>query len=710
MANQPEQTPNIYALLIGIDGYKPNRLYKDLKGAVRDINLVASYLLETLKIPSERVFKLTSPNPEVAETIETKDPEPTYKNIVAKFNAITEIAQPGEQVYIYYSGHGGRATTIYPELKGGADQYDEGIVPSDIGAGGRYLLDVELATLLKRMTDKGLIVTVIMDSCHSGGVTRGDAAIRAGDGTDTTPPQKESSVALLEELSKNWKTLTEGVDGDIAWVPPAKNYLLLAACRPNEYAYEYAFDGKERHGALTYWLIQTLATSSTGLSFRKLYDRVCAQIQSKFPQQLPMLVGDGTRAVFGNESLPHHYSVNVSGVDSNQKQITLNAGLAHGLSSGTRFAIYPLNATDFSNRQQQLAIVEILEVQASRSVARVLEPKEGGIEVRAEIKIELGAPAVMVSAPVDLVRRVLLLDNKEAGNKEHQLPAELVDKQKEALEAVRQAFTGNGWVVEVQAGDKEKSHYQVAVGRDCEYEISSETPFKNLGTPLEINSPEAASGVVKRLVHLAKYQAVQVLDNLSSELTDYLELELVDEKKQPFTNPSNIVLKQGQSVFLRIKNTFFKPLNIAVLDLDSTWAISQMPIKGSEDIFFPLNNTEEIYLRMEPELPEGEGYKQAKETLKLFATLGLANFQWLTLPALDEDLGQRGGNLEEQLEKKAEERAARGESQNISPLNKLLGTIGADVEKPPETRRMRPKSDPNAEWLTKQVTFTITKQ
>jgi hypothetical protein len=33
MANQPEQTPNIYALLIGIDGYKPNRLYKNLKGA-----------------------------------------------------------------------------------------------------------------------------------------------------------------------------------------------------------------------------------------------------------------------------------------------------------------------------------------------------------------------------------------------------------------------------------------------------------------------------------------------------------------------------------------------------------------------------------------------------------------------------------------------------------------------------------------------------
>ena len=702
MTEQPEQIPNIYALLIGIDYYLPNRLYKNLKGAVRDINLVASYLSETLKIPSERIFKLTSPNPEVAQTIETKNPEPTYENIVAKFKAITELAQPGQQVYIYYSGHGGRTTTIYPDLKG-ADQYDEGIVPSDIGAGGRYLLDVELAMLLKRMTDKGLVVTLIMDSCHSGGVTRGDGAIRSGEETDKTPPNQESLVAPLEELIANWKTLTEGVDSEIAWIPPIKNYLLLAACRPNEYAYEYAFDGKERHGALTYWLIQTLATSSTGLSFRKLYDRVCAQIQSKFPQQLPMLVGDGTRAVFGNESLPHHYSVTVSSVDSNQKQVTLNAGLAQGLSSGTQFAIYPLNATDFSNKQQQQAIVEIVEAQASKSVAKVLEPQEGGIEVGEESKIEPGAPAVMVSAPVDLVRRLLLLDNKEAGDKEHQLPAELVDKQKEALEAVRQALTGNGWVVEVKAGDDLKSHYQVAVGRDGEYEISSENPFKNLGIPLKIDDPDSAKAVVKRLVHLSKYQAVQSLDNPASELNKYVEFELLDVNRKPFADPSNIVIKQGQSMVWRIKNTSSQPLNIAILDLDSTWAIYKLSIKGNEDIFYPLDSKEEIYDTVDTYLPDGEAYKQAKETLKLFATRGIAQFDWLTLPALDEDLGQKG-NLDEELENVANQKGL-----GINPLNQLLGTIGADLDNPPhEGRRVRSKPNPNAEWVTKQVTFTLT--
>ena len=44
----------------------------------------------------------------------------------------------------------------------------------DIGKlDARYLRDVELAHLLSAMVAKGLVVTVVLDSCHSGGATRG---------------------------------------------------------------------------------------------------------------------------------------------------------------------------------------------------------------------------------------------------------------------------------------------------------------------------------------------------------------------------------------------------------------------------------------------------------------------------------------------------------------------------------------------------------
>ena len=700
-------TSNFYALLIGVDYYLPNQLYKSLKGCVRDINLVFDYLQKTLKIPSERIFKLTSPNPDSLEAVRATDVTPTYQNIVEKFKLITELAQPKEQVYIHYSGHGGRAATIYPELKG-EGQNDEGIVPMDVGeSDGYYLRDVELATLLKRMTDKELIVTVVLDSCHSGGATRGDCDIRGSESPDFAQRSEDSRVASRDELIENWRILTEGNGASSAWLPPSKDYVLLAACRPTEYAYEYNVNGKDRHGALTYWMIDTLTSTTTSdITYKSLHDRVTAKIQSKFTSQLPMLLGEGERLVFGSDRISTQYTVTVMKVDENQKQVTLNAGLAQGLSSGTRFAIYPLNTTDFSHKQLQLAIIEVTEVEASSSSAKVLELNEGGIAIKEQI--EQGAPAVMVSAPVDLVRRVRLFDQKQAGEKENELPPQLVENQKPALEAVRQALANNGWVVELQENDNREAHYQVAIGRNGEYEICTGMPLKNLRPELTINDPDAATTIVNRLVHLAKYQTVQELDNPASELADCLEFQLCDSNKQPYSSASNITLKNREVVYLRVKNTSSQTLNIAILDLDPTWAISQIPIKGIPAPFYQLQGREELFIgRIRPTVPEGKGYEQVTETLKLFATRGLADFRWLALTPLDEEFDKKG-NLNEKLEEIAKEFTTRGEAQSISPLNNLLTTIGSDVDNPPTLNRaMVYEPDPNSEWVVKQIQVSI---
>ena len=298
-----------YALLIGINYYESvatyPRLYKNLGGCVRDIDLVDSYLRETLEIPSEQIWKLTASVEESNELAEIRAAQgnilPTYENIVKAFAEITAAADSGDQVYIHYSGHGGRAVTIYPELQG-ADREDEGIVPMDIaGNNGRYLRDVEIATLLKRITDQGCITAVIFDSCHSGGATRGDCAIRGNENNkiDATPRSQESLVAPRDELIQNWKILTQA-DPDLSagWLPNTNDYVFLAACRPSEFAYEYAVNGGERNGALTYWMMDTLTSSNSVLTYKSLYSRVKGMIQSKFPQQLPMLTGDGDREVF----------------------------------------------------------------------------------------------------------------------------------------------------------------------------------------------------------------------------------------------------------------------------------------------------------------------------------------------------------------------------------------------------------------------------
>ena len=522
---------NFYALLIGIDYYEPNSYYKSLQGAVRDIDKVADYLEKSLKIPPEQITRLTSPlsNTNILADVRAARQEqpPTYKHIVEAFRHIKDTAKAKDLVYIHYSGHGGRVKTIFPDLKG-EGQFDEGLVPMDVGDDGYYLRDVEMATLLKEMTDKELIVTVVFDSCHSGGATRGDAQIRGNEEgkTDRETRPQDSLVAERNILEQNWLNLTK-TDRQEGWLPNQRDYVFLGACRPSEYAYESAFDGKDRNGALTYWMLDTLNAVPTGLTYQALYDRLKGQIQSKFPNQLPMLLGEGDRLVFGSEIKAVQYSLTVINVVS--EQVTLDGGLAQGLSRGTRFSLYPVGS-DFTNNQQPLAVVEITDLKATSATAKILTEEESDVSAVME-KIEPGLPAVMESAPIDLKNRVRLFI-KEVGDGENQLPSEWADQQAAALKKVSKAMEGNGWLREVQ-GDEEEAHYQVAVGKKGEYEICMGTPIQNLTPALSINDADAPTEVVKRLAHLAKYRSVEGLDNPESKLS--IEFELLDENKQSFS-------------------------------------------------------------------------------------------------------------------------------------------------------------------------------
>jgi hypothetical protein len=561
-----------------------------------------------------------------------------------------------------------------------------------------------MATLLKRMTDKGLVVSVVFDSCHSGGATRGDCAIRGARSgeTDRNRRPTDSLVAPREELLNNWRILTENSQGE-GWLPNRRDYVFLAACRPSEYAYESAFDGRDSNGALTYWMIDTLNNASN-LTYQTLYDRLKGMIQSQFPNQLPMLLGEGDRLVFGSDRSSTPYTVTV--IEVTGQEVTLDVGAAQGVATGTQFAIYPFNPTDFAD-DRKIAVVEMTEIQAERSTARILTAEQGGIAVKA--KIEPGLPCLMLSAPINLIHRVRLFEQKQVGEAEDQPPSALAARQGAALEPVRQALAGNGWVVEVEEG--KEAIFQVAVGREGEYEICQRgIPLKNLGSPLAIDNPDAPKEVVKRLVHLAKYTASQTIDNPNSELTGDLEYELLDGNKRAFPNSDNLVLQSGDVVYLRVKNISGKPLNIAVLDFEATWEISQIPVRGDRSAFYQLNPGEDTLTRLRFKVPDTISGSPVKETLKLFATRGLANFQWLTLPPLDQPIPSRSGEIKQELvQKAATTRGTRGENLPVSPVNQLIALVGADLDNPPalETTRAEVVPDPDADWVTKSITVTV---
>ena len=85
---------NMYALLIGINYYLPNRLsnglyYKSLAGCVQDVTRVEQFLRNVVGVSEDRLIKLTSSYGDEGPA-EPPAQWPTYANIVNAFGKLAE--------------------------------------------------------------------------------------------------------------------------------------------------------------------------------------------------------------------------------------------------------------------------------------------------------------------------------------------------------------------------------------------------------------------------------------------------------------------------------------------------------------------------------------------------------------------------------------------------------------------------------------------
>ncbi len=680
---------DLYALLIGVDFYFEHRLreggyYPKLNGCVRDISYVEIYLKDFLKPPATAITKLTISG--VAEPLEPKELWPTYENMVAAFKQVAASAQPGDRVYIHYSGHGGRARTIYPALKG-ADGWDEALVPPDIGdpKKARYLRDVEIYSLLKAMVDKGIVLTVVLDSCHSGGATRALTGEVAGamarsaipaNWVDPTPRPSESDVAPINELVAAW---TRGAGGtaravkvESAWLLEPTGYTLLAACGANESAYEYPFNGRETNGALTYWLLDTLRQATPDFTYKIVSDRVVARVHGQFHEQTPVLEGEGDLRVFGSDRIESQFAINVLSADAVGGRVRLNAGEAHGVTSGTQFAVYAFGVTDFA-RGQPIALVEVAQPEAVESWANIIEPKPQGV-------LQAGCSAVLLNATNIRLQSGAAVPIQD-GALRQQVEATLKNE-------------GKGFVA--VAGPGQRVDFQIALNGQGELELQdpADKPFPQIPT-VPAARANAASAIVKRAVHVAKYRNVMALEMPDVSMRQKLEVSLVGTPSGGATGRVRI-FHPGDKAVLQIRNTQQpnpadpndprRILNITVLDLASDWSITQI-YPAAAAAFEPLDPGKSIPLDLEAWLPEGKN--ESLDTLKVFATQATTNFRWLELPALD----------------KPDTRPRATRSTITDPLEQMLSAITDQEARTREIRIAAPTADRG--WTATQVEMRV---
>ncbi|MUH00917.1 hypothetical protein F7734_55105 [Scytonema sp. UIC 10036] len=262
-----------------------------------------------------------------------------------------------------------------------------------------------------------------------------------------------------------------------------------------------------------------------------------------------------------------------------------------------------------------------------------------------------------------------------------------------SLKDYKRIVLGGSWI-EFLSSDEESDEpvtYQVSVNSQREYEIldAGGEAIANLRPPLKVGEPMAAMNVLKRLVHLSKYQATLDLENNDrrSRFAGKLKVELCTVSEngelEPINAPGNLpTLNIHQEIILRIHNTSSQLLNIAVLAIHPNWSITQHYPETRD--YEPLDPGKQILVPFHTTLPES--YTEGTTVLKVFATVKGTNFRCLELPALDKP--------------RQEKRSTTGDD----PLEALLSAVAS--EQPP-TRKVNPVIYPSREWLTEQLTVML---
>lgn len=147
------------ALLIGIGTYEnlPEDMF--LHGPKNDVKAIEALLTGTLSFKPEAIRILT-------------DDRASRKAILSSVNDwLIAGTAPGDRIFFYFSGHG---LQVKDATKDEEDGMDEALSTYDIKAGEadwtNVILDDDLEALLEKM--KGRAVTLVIDACHSGTISR----------------------------------------------------------------------------------------------------------------------------------------------------------------------------------------------------------------------------------------------------------------------------------------------------------------------------------------------------------------------------------------------------------------------------------------------------------------------------------------------------------------------------------------------------------
>jgi hypothetical protein len=321
-----QSTPRKLALLVGINNYAS----QPLEGCLNDVDLQRNLLIHRFGFNPKDILVLP-------------DTKATREGILTAFEEhLIKQAKPGDVVVYHYSGHGSRIFDRNPiVVEPGQEGLNGTFVPvdSNLPAGypdvGGSVQDIMGHTLFLLMSAlKTENVTVVLDSCFSGGATR-EARVRSRDGGKNVLVSSDEKTYQEQWLSRLKMSPEEFVRGYRAGV--AKG-VVLAATAPYQLAREVNINGFKA-GIFSYLLTHFLWQEDSKIE--QIFQKILPEIPKEF-EQLPryeVKVGRGNQQqppFFINSPKSPAQAV-VTGVRGNNAQLWLGGVDLRKVQAGTVF-------------------------------------------------------------------------------------------------------------------------------------------------------------------------------------------------------------------------------------------------------------------------------------------------------------------------------------------------------------------------------------
>ncbi|UQU64303.1 caspase family protein [Couchioplanes caeruleus] len=363
------------ALLIGAQTY-------GLRGVDNDVDAMATVL-------SARGFTITP----------CQGPDATRDGILDAYEQLISSTQPGDAAVVFYSGHG---ASIEPPAAARAAVLPTNrrfIVPVDMAlstpADFRGITGIELSVLLSRLTARTRNVTVVLDCCYAGTMSR--------DGNLTAKSLIEPWKIDLDAHLR--RRLREGLRIDLTRPLGDPYAVRVVACAPDQRANEYGGRRGERIGVFTEALTDALAgAGDAAVSWSTLIGRVRQNVGDAVAHQRPDAEGPARRLLFELDEKDDAGSLPVVAVGPGR--VRLDGAPLFGVQPGDRFLIMPAGS-ESPSRDRALASVRIDGCGPADATGRLDPPAHADLPVGARaFRVAATAPRLPVEVPPDLVPAV----------------------------------------------------------------------------------------------------------------------------------------------------------------------------------------------------------------------------------------------------------------------------------------------------------------